>query len=195
MSKPNLSELIASRICHDLISPVGAIANGVELLEMTQEISAETDLIKGSALNASARVRFFRIAFGSAGQAQLISAQEAHDILDSHMPHRFRIDWTCDENLPRAQIKLIFLAALCLETAMPRGGMINLTKGRSILVVGHADIMSQDDDNWDSLANLPVHSEISATNVHFTVLKNTAKSEGYKMDIQQSDHQISIRFT
>ncbi len=195
MSKPNLSELIASRICHDLISPVGAIANGVELLEMTKEIGPETDLIKGSAQNASARVRFFRIAFGSASADQSISAQEAHDILASHMPHRFRIDWTCFDDLPRAQVKLIYLAALCLETAMPRGGMINLTKGRTILVVGHADIMSQENENWDALANLPVKSEISATNVHFTVLKDTANSEGYKMDIQQSDHQISIRFS
>ena len=62
----NLAALIGSRICHDLISPIGAINNGLELLDMNGGVQgAEMELISGSVGNAGARIRFFRIAFGS----------------------------------------------------------------------------------------------------------------------------------
>ena len=59
--------LIGSRICHDLISPIGAINNGIELIEMGSTASTpEMTLISESVVNASARIRYFRIAFGAA---------------------------------------------------------------------------------------------------------------------------------
>jgi len=68
----DLAALLCSRVCHDVISPVGAIANGIELLdegadEETSEIAM--DLIRSSAKNASARLQYARIAFGAAGSA------------------------------------------------------------------------------------------------------------------------------
>ena len=68
----DLAALLCSRVCHDVISPVGAIANGIELLdEGADEDTAEIamDLIRSSAKNASARLQFARIAFGAAGSA------------------------------------------------------------------------------------------------------------------------------
>ena len=66
-NKLNIAALIGSRICHDLISPIGAINNGLELLEMTGTSSGpEMELISESVGNASARIRFFRIAYGAA---------------------------------------------------------------------------------------------------------------------------------
>ena len=70
LSALDLGALLCSRICHDIISPVGAINNGLELLE---EGGADEDamaLIKSSARNASARLQFARIAFGAAGSAR-----------------------------------------------------------------------------------------------------------------------------
>ena len=63
----NIAALIRSRICHDLISPIGAIGNGVELLTMSASAggSPELDLIADSVHNANARIRFFRIAYGA----------------------------------------------------------------------------------------------------------------------------------
>ena len=64
----NLSALIGSRICHDLISPIGAINNGLELLGMSGNTPGpEMELIHDSVGNASARIRYFRVAFGAAG--------------------------------------------------------------------------------------------------------------------------------
>src|SRR5213596_1910543 len=68
----DLAALLCSRVCHDLISPVGAVVNGMEVLEETNDESTKTfalDLIKRSAAQASARLQFCRIAFGAAGSA------------------------------------------------------------------------------------------------------------------------------
>src|SRR5580704_18092236 len=68
----DLAALLCSRVCHDLISPAGAIVNGLEVLEESKDEETKTfalDLIKKSARTASARLQFCRIAFGAAGSA------------------------------------------------------------------------------------------------------------------------------
>ena len=77
----DLTGLIGSRICHDLISPIGAIGNGLELLEMRIGSSEELALVSESCRNANARIRFFRIAFGAAGAGQTIPGQDIASIL------------------------------------------------------------------------------------------------------------------
>ncbi len=68
----DLAALLCSRVCHDLISPVGAIVNGLEVLEEENDEETKTfalDLIKRSARTASAKLQFCRLAFGAAGSA------------------------------------------------------------------------------------------------------------------------------
>ena len=68
----DLAALLCSRVCHDLISPTGAIVNGLEVLEEDGDAETKTfalDLIKKSARTASARLQFCRLAFGAAGSA------------------------------------------------------------------------------------------------------------------------------
>jgi histidine phosphotransferase ChpT len=70
-ARTDLTALVGSRICHDLVSPLGAIGNGVELLGLTGIApSPEMALIVESVENANARLRFFRIAYGAAGTDQ-----------------------------------------------------------------------------------------------------------------------------
>src|ERR1700736_2717843 len=68
----DLAALLCSRLCHDLISPVGAIINGLEVMEEDKDEETKTfalDLIKKSATQASAKLQFYRLAFGAAGSA------------------------------------------------------------------------------------------------------------------------------
>ncbi|WP_448326291.1 hypothetical protein [Sulfitobacter sp. M13] len=90
----DFAALIGSRICHDLISPVGAINNGLELLLMSgMNMSPEVALIDESVRNASARLRFFRVAFGS-GTTQPVAAQETTDILrDLYAQSKWEVIW------------------------------------------------------------------------------------------------------
>ena len=69
----DLAALLCSRVCHDVISPVGAIVNGLEVLEENEDEETRTfalDLIKKSAGQASAKLQFCRLAFGAAGSAR-----------------------------------------------------------------------------------------------------------------------------
>lgn len=72
LSALDLAALLCSRVCHDVISPVGAIVNGLEVLEEEKDESMRAfaeDLIRKSARQASARLQFARLAFGAAGSA------------------------------------------------------------------------------------------------------------------------------
>lgn len=123
-----LSALVASRICHDLVNPLGAVGNGLELLSMTQAASGpELALVADSLKQATARLRFMRVAFGRAGAGAMLGTAEARSILeDAFGGGRFRVTWEVAQDRPRAEVRLAFLLLLCLEAALPRGGAVTL---------------------------------------------------------------------
>ncbi|MDA7963173.1 MAG: histidine phosphotransferase, partial [Ruegeria sp.] len=93
-SDVNLAELIGSRICHDLISPIGAITNGLELLEMVGGSQGpEMELISGSVGSAGAKIRFFRVAFGAASDQPLGRAEVTSLLQDIEQASRVRVRW------------------------------------------------------------------------------------------------------
>lgn len=107
----DLGSLIGSRICHDLISPIGAINNGLELLAMSGDAEGpEIGLIGESVGSASARIRFFRIAFGTAGDQMVGSAEVAAILRDLYAPSRIDIVWQMGAAQPRSLAALSGLA-------------------------------------------------------------------------------------
>lgn len=123
VSSRDLNALLGSRICHDLISPLGAIGNGVELLQLSGLAdSPEMALIAESVENANMRIRFFRIAFGTASDTRPIACAEARKTLADHYAGtRISAEWHIDRDLGRNVTQLAYLSALCLETALPQG--------------------------------------------------------------------------
>lgn len=169
-SHRDLNALIGSRICHDLISPLGAIGNGVELLTMTGLSGApEIALIAESVENANARIRYFRIAFGAASEVQSLGRAEITSILGGITKGgRLRIDWQPEDAVPRLDTKLAFLFILCLETAMPRGGTITVThRDKGWQVIGEAEKLKIVPELWEVLANPSAETEITSAEVHF----------------------------
>ena len=141
----DLSALLGSRICHDLISPLGAIGNGVELLAMSGTGAApEIALIAESVENANARIRYYRIAFGIASESQAVGASEVRNVLaDSYRKSRLTIAWLVDADCMRREVKLALLVLLCFETAMPWGGRVTVQRdGGRWTVQGTAERMS-----------------------------------------------------
>ena len=87
-----LSQLLGSRLCHDLVSPLGAIGNGVELLEMSPDFPGiaacpELKLIAESVLAARARIQIFRVAFGQVQGDQRIARAGLAQLLDGFSAH------------------------------------------------------------------------------------------------------------
>lgn len=123
-----LADLVASRLCHDLVNPLGAIGNGVELLEMTGKADGpEVELIRDAVRAAEARIRLFRLAFGGAGPGQITSLREARMVVEGYFNQsRVSAVWTAEEDRTRMETKMAFLLLLCAETALPMGGTIQI---------------------------------------------------------------------
>lgn len=128
----DLAALLCSRVCHDLISPVGAIVNGLEVLEEEKDEATKEfalDLIKSSAGTASKKLQFCRIAFGAAGSAGAqIDLGDAETISRGFLEdEKTKLAW----NLPRAllqknRVKLLLNMLLAAGHAIPRGGTLTL---------------------------------------------------------------------
>jgi histidine phosphotransferase ChpT len=129
----DLAALLCSRVCHDLISPVGAIVNGLEVLaEADSDEETKTfalDLIKKSATTASAKLQFCRIAFGAAGSAGAqIDTGDAEKISRGFLEDdKTKLAW----NLPRAllaknRVKLLLNMLIIAGQAIPRGGQLTV---------------------------------------------------------------------
>lgn len=126
----DLAALLCSRVCHDLISPVGAIVNGVEVLDEDKDEETRVfalELIKKSAGQASARLQFCRLAFGAAGSAGAqIETTDAEQVSRGLIEDgKIKIAWTVPRELrPKNQVKLLLNMLLIAAAAIPRGGTL-----------------------------------------------------------------------
>ncbi len=128
----DLAALLCSRVCHDLISPVGAIVNGLEVLEEAKDEETKTfalELITKSANTASAKLQFCRIAFGAAGSAGAqIDLGDAQTVARGFLEDgKTKLVW----NLPRVllvknRVKLLLNMLLIAGQAIPRGGQLTV---------------------------------------------------------------------
>ncbi|WP_299783266.1 histidine phosphotransferase family protein [uncultured Roseobacter sp.] len=195
-SNINLAALIGSRICHDLISPIGAINNGLELLGMAGGTPGpEIDLIQESVGNASARIRFFRIAFGAAGE-QMMGRAEVTSILDDLMDGgRLDVAWGPLDPQPRGDVRMAFLALQCLENAMPYGGRIEVSNDDSNwLLHGQADKLNIDEPLWNILATRDAPADLRPAQVQFALLPIIAGDASRRIVTEMSDTQVKLRF-
>ena len=155
----DLSALLCSRVCHDVISPIGAIVNGLEVLEDDNDPSMRDfalDLIRKSARTASARVQFARIAFGASGSAgaaiDLADAEKLSKNLFSD--EKTQITWSAPQALfPKNKVKLILNLVVIASTAIPRGGVIDVS------VTGEGDAPDYTIRAKGSHARIPAHVE------------------------------------
>ncbi len=128
-----LAALVSSRICHDVINPVAAISNGLEMLDEEHDQAmrdAAMDLIRKSAAQASAKLQFARLAFGAAGSAgaeiDLRDAEKvSHDFVRGTGKHQ--VVWAGPVvTLPKNKVKLLLNLVALGVVALPRGGTINV---------------------------------------------------------------------
>lgn len=193
---PDLVSLVGSRIAHDLANPIGAIANGIELLGLTGlDGSPELALIAESVANASARIKMFRIAFGAAGPGQIVPQPEIAALLAAG-DHRLRVDWQMPGDVPRMDAKPAFLALMCLETAFPWGGQAEVARAAGGLQVSAtAERIKIDPELWAALdASAPLPAGLAAAQIHFALLKAECTSQARAIRVTHTESTISLAF-
>ena len=197
MMANDLATLVGSRICHDLISPIGAIGNGVELMSLTggSDASAEMSLIADSVQHASARIRFFRVAFGAAPPGQSFPRREVVKILsDIAAGGRISYDWQPEGDASRADVRACFLLFLCFETAMTHGGDITVTRdGARWTLTAQADRLRFDDGLWDGLTGHGI-ADPSPAQVQFALLPQIMAETGSDLRILRDGTSLVATF-
>jgi histidine phosphotransferase ChpT len=128
-----LASMMVSRVCHDLISPVGALSNGVEVLvDETDPVMRDhaIALIANSAQGAAAKLKLCRLAYGSMGSAgDQLSLSDARDALEGFLKgSKTKLDWRAPAMLlPKDTVKLVVNLAISGMDTIPRGGVLRVT--------------------------------------------------------------------
>lgn len=189
-----LARLIGSRICHDLISPVGAIANGMELVELAgTPMTPELELIAGSVAGANARIKFYRVALGAASPEQSLGAAEIRDLLEGYYTDtRITCTWHPEGASPRDEVQAAFLALLCLASAMPLGGEITVTRNETWQITATAPRTKIEPSLWNSLTGAP--TSLQPAEVQFALLPACAAAMGRAVSADTGETTLSIRF-
>lgn len=142
----DLASLLCSRLCHDMLSPIGALSNGLELLaderdpEMRQRCM---ELLEQSAKTSADKLKFFRLAFGAAGGFGVsVPVDEAKAVIESlvESAKRVEVHWALSANqLPKGAVKVLLNFAQIGLEALVRGGTLDigaeLRDGASEIVV------------------------------------------------------------
>jgi histidine phosphotransferase ChpT len=133
MNAVDLASLLCSRLCHDLMSPVGALNNGIELLADEHDPDMRDkclELLADSARASANKLKFFRLAFGAAGGfGEDIDTGEAHAALAGVFgaERRIELGWiVAGEKLPKGAVKLLLNVALLAGDALVRGGRLDV---------------------------------------------------------------------
>jgi histidine phosphotransferase ChpT len=197
----DLAALLCSRVCHDVISPVGAIVNGLEVLEDEQDAEMRSfalELIKKSARTASARLQFCRLAFGAAGSAgAAIDTGDAEQVARGLLvDERTKLEWHAARVLmPKNKVKLALNLCLIAAAAIPRGGMIRITitgegtamiveaSGTNARVAGHVPAL---------LAGKPETGSVDAHGIQAYYTGLVAHACGMKLALTSSSEGMRI---
>ncbi len=135
MNDLDFAALLVSRVCHDLVSPVGAVVNGLEVLEDETDLAMRADalrLVAASAEQAAARLQFARIAFGAAGSAgaELDLAEVGRIMAGLLKGGKVELHWQAPAiNWPKDWAKLLMNTVLVAADCLPRGGKITVETG------------------------------------------------------------------
>ncbi|MEG3166024.1 histidine phosphotransferase family protein [Sphingomonas sp. PB2P19] len=133
VSPVEFASLLCSRLCHDLLSPVGALNNGLELLaDETDPAMRERcmELLADSARVSASKLKFFRLAFGAAGGfGEMVATDEARGAIEGLIAENRRIDfhWAVEEaTMPKTAIKVLMNLALMASESLVRGGRMEI---------------------------------------------------------------------
>lgn len=194
-----LAALLCSRVCHDVISPVGAITNGLEVLDDDDDEQMRgfaLDLIKKSAKQASAKLQFARLAFGAAGSAGAqIDLGDAQEVTTAFIgKEKVTLSWTGPrETRPKNEVKLLLNMVLVGMTTIPRGGNLAVhIDGQELSVKCIGKAANVPEGTRDLLFGTADSSAVDPRSVQIYYTGRIAKTAQIALDIETGDEEVTI---
>lgn len=197
-----LTELIASKICHDLTSPVGAVSNGVEIME---EMGAETDvvsLIAFSAAQAGAKLKTLRMAYGLGGADDSIKLELIHQTYGEYVEGDGRVkqDWDPYMDIGfekrRGFPKLLMCSLILAGEALPKGGTVSVTpeENDTLLITAQGENAALKPNVFETLERKMAVQDLDPTLIHPYISRLFADKYDYEITIDDSrDNFILLR--
>ena len=198
-------ELLASKICHDLISPIGAVNNGVELLEETEaDPAAQKDivgLIAFSAAQASAKLQAYRMAYGAGGADEALKPEDVYNIFQLliELDGKVRQNWDPHvplgpDVLPRGFCKILMSCMILLLDSLPKGGTVAITKtgANQITIRAAGEVALLREGTFDALSLAISPAALDPYTVHPYVTGLLAKEYGFAITVPHTGEDTLI---
>ncbi len=151
-------------------------------------------LIEQSCAAAAARIQFFRIAYGTAFDCQIISYHETVQIINAAIQsERLIILWHPRDDLPRRKIQLAFLLLQCYETALQSSGTIHVNREENTWrIFSGADQLEIDPALWRYLVTISPRTEIAPAHVQFALLPECVFETGRDLQVEQTKQMLRV---
>ena len=192
LTPTNLSALLCARICHDLISPVGALGTAIEILDDDSNIDMHDDamaLVRTSSRQAAAKLKFLRIAFGAAGSAPgVIPTAEVQTLTnDMFADSKPDLVWNIDSiGIDKNRARIVMNLVMLGIQAAPRGGTVTVTRqgqgeGANFIIVSEGPKARLDaaianaiagkvpEDGFDGRSIQPLYANLLARDIGGTI--------------------------
>lgn len=195
-------EILTSKVCHDLISPIGAVNNGVEFMqEMGVEDAGDAvDLIAFSAQQASAKLTAFRMAYGTGGADNSIKPEDVYNIIQDIVGAESKIsqDWDKDAPIglnqetferPTGFAKILICGLLLAMDCLPRGGVLSVEAegDNDFTVIATGENAAFRDGTQDALTFKIPSETLEPKNVHPYVMGLLAEQYGFSVKLDETD--------
>ena len=203
-SSTDLAALLCSRLCHDLLSPIGALNNGLELLaDETDPAMREkcVELLEQSARTSAHKLKFFRLAFGAAGGfGEQVPAEEPRELLEALVSgnERITLDWTVSlQSISKPAVKLLLnLAAVGLD-ALVRGGTLSVGAERNngtteIVIRAAGQRIAFDESIGHALQGNLAESELSGRTAPAHMIQLIAREEGGSVQFARDEKALVL---
>lgn len=196
----DISELLCSRLCHDIVAPIGAINSGLELLQETREEDKTEifDLLVKSAESATRKLTLFRFAFGASSIKQIAQLAEVSGLLNQVIDtDKFQL--TADlinfnTQQPVKWAKLILQTTMAIVESAPYGGKLNvITSPDTIQILLFADRIIDNQANVDLMQNGCALSDLTPRNVGLYLINNLLNELGVALTKTLGDGMVTYQ--
>ncbi len=198
VSDLDLAALLCSKVCHDVIGSVGAITNGLEVLDDDQDEEMRDvafDLIRKSAVQASSKLQFCRLAFGASGSSgAFLDLGDAETVARAYARHeRTELDWLVPPEVrPKNEVKLLLNLVLLGLGGIPRGGTLKVEANGMNMRLAASGQGGRVPSNVAQYVAGEIEDELDARSVQVHYSFALARHLGLELSIRDSDEGMEI---